>query len=542
MNANKLIIQEIIKNGVKTQAGLAVLKRKSAKKYKTSYTSNIALLKVYHKLVKNGALKINKKLEELLRIKKIRSLSGIAVVSVLTKPYPCPGNCIYCPTQKGIPKSYLDNEPAVMRAVLNKFKPYQQVQMRIKALENIGHPTDKIELIVIGGTWSYLPINYQAWFIKRCFDACNKKMSKNLAEAQRINENAKHRIIGITLETRPDFINKEEVKRMRKLGATRVELGVQSIYNNILDLNRRGHKIDATILATKLLKDAGFKVCYHMMPNLPGSNLKLDEKMFQELFSNPSFRPDLLKIYPCVVLKEAKLYQRYNSGKYKSYSKSQLIKLIKNIKKKIPSYVRIQRLIRDIPSKSIVAGCKISNLRQMIAQDMKKEGWRCNCIRCREVRGNYPPSLKASDGKLIQNLRLFRKDYDASGGKEIFLSYENKNRDKLYSLLRLRIPSFVPLGSTLESKPSKNKHFIPILQDAAIIREIHTYGQLVPISEKQTAIQHKGLGKKLIKTAEKIVKKEFNIKKIAVISGVGVRIYYKKLGYQLKNDYMVKNL
>ncbi|OGZ17368.1 MAG: hypothetical protein A2Z78_01945 [Candidatus Nealsonbacteria bacterium RBG_13_36_15] len=524
MKQNKLLVQELIKNRVKTSADLAKAKRKIAKKYKIFCPSNVELLKAYHKLLKEKRIKRNKKLEESLRIRKVRSLSGIAVISVLTKPYPCPGHCLYCPTQNGIPKSYLDNEPAVMRAVLNKFDPYLQVKTRLKALKLTGHPTNKIELIVIGGTWSYLPKKYQTWFIKRCFDACNGKTSKNLKLAQNLNEKAKHRIVGITLETRPDFISEKEIKRMRKLGATRVEIGVQNLYDGVLQRNKRGHKIKATIEATKLLKDAGFKVCYHMMPNLPGSNFKKDLIMFKVLFRDSNFQPDLLKIYPCVVLKEAQLYNWWKAKKYKPYSDRQLTNLLKLIKKKIPCYCRIQRLVRDIPSQSIIAGCKISNLRQVILKEAEKEGWKCSCIRCKEVKGEY---------NLKEKLFLFRKDYDASDGKEIFLSYEEKKREKLYSLLRLRIPSQVF---------TEKRHFIPILQNAAIIREIHTYGQLVPFKKRGAAPQHRGLGKKLIKEAEKMAKEEFGLSKIAVISGIGVRDYYRKLGYTLKDEYMVKDL
>lgn len=423
-----------------------------------------------------------------------------------------------------MPKSYLSNEPAVMRAILNKFDPEKQVENRLKSLEAQGHPTDKIELIIIGGTWSYLPKNYQERFIKNCFDAANRKLSKNLETAQKANEKTKHRIIGITIETRPDFINEKEILHLRKLGVTRVELGAQSIYDDVLKFNLRGHTVKDTIRATKLLKDAGFKVCYHIMPNLPKSDLKRDEKIFKELFSNPDFQPDLLKIYPCAILKEAPLYKLWKAGKYKPYTEKQLINLLLEAKKQIPYYCRIQRLTRDIPSPSIVIGpAKISNMRQVLAKTSEKQGWRCKCIRCREVKQDYYPKEK---------LYLFRQDYLASGGKEIFLSYENKNRTRLYSLLRLRISS-------------KNQ-FILVLEDAAIIRELHTYGQLHPIINRgRTPVkspQHKGLGKKLIKKAEEITKKEFGLKKIAVISGVGVRTYYKKLGYKLENTYMVKSL
>ena len=489
-------------------------KRKIAKKYEIPCPSNIGLLKAYHKLVKNKIVKKSPILEELLRTRPIRSLSGIVNISVLTKPYPCPGKCLYCPTEKGIPKSYVSGEPAVERAKKLNYDPYLQVRKRIEMLKLEGHPTDKIELRIVGGTWSYYPKKYQNWFIKKCFDAGNKKSSKDLKRAQKLNEMARHRIVGLSIETRPDFINLSEIKRLRGLGVTMVELGVQSIYDDILKLNLRGHGVKETIISTKLLKDAGFKVLYQMMPNLPGSNLKKDEKMFGELFSNPNFQPDLLKVYPCALLKEAPLYKWWKAGKYKPYTESQLINLVKKIKKKIPYYVRIQRITRDIPSQRILVGAaKISNLRQIIAREMEREGWQCRCIRCREVREKYEPKEK---------LYLYRQDYDASGGREIFLSFENKNRTKLYSLLRLRITS----------------------QNKATVREIHTYGQLYPLRGRVALIspQHKGLGKKLIKEAEKIAKKEFGLNKIAVISGVGVRNYWKKLGYKLKDTYMIKNL
>jgi len=528
MTIEELTIRELVKDRIKTPADLAVVKRKMAKRYKVPCPSNINLLKEYHEMIRKKRLRQSEILENLLKTRPIRSLSGIVNVSVLTKSYPCPGRCLYCPREKGIPKSYLSGEPAVERAKKLNFNPYTQTKKRIETLEKEGHPTNKIELRIIGATWSSYPKKYQTWFVKRCFDACNGINSKTLKKAQQLNEKAKHRIIGASVETRPDFINENEIKRMRKLGITMAELGVQSIYDDVLKLNRRGHKVEATIKATKLLKDAGFKVLYQMMPNLPGSNLELDEKMFEELFQNPNFQPDFLKIYPCTLLKEAPLYKWWKEKKYKPYSDAQLINLIKLIKKKIPYYVRIQRLVRDIPSQSIVAGpAKISNLRQIIAQDSKKEGWKCKCIRCREVKENYIPKEK---------IYLFRQDYEASGGKEIFLSFEDKKRVKLYSLLRLRIPS---------QFFGKKKHFISPLEESAIIRELHTYGQQLPLYQEvasKTSPQHKGLGKKLIKEAERIVRREFELKKIAVISGIGVRSYFRKLGYRLKDSYMVKKL
>jgi len=534
----ELIIKDLIKSEAKTSEDLAVFKRRIAKKYKIQCPNNVIILKAYHKLTGKGRLKKNIRIENLLKTSPVRSLSGIVNVSVLTKPYPCPGKCLYCPSQKGTPKSYLNNEPAVMRAILNKYSPYGQVKMRIKSLEITGHPTDKIELRIIGGTWSYYPKKYQEWFIKKCFDACNQKISKNLKTAQKLNEKAKHRIIGLSVETRPDFINDSEIKKLRNYGVTMVELGVQTVYDDILKLNRREHDIKSTIEATRLLKDAGFKVLYQMMPNLLGSNLKKDGKMFEELFKNPDFKPDLLKIYPCALLKEAPLYKSWKSKKYKPYNEKQLISLLKSIKKTIPYYVRIQRITRDIPSNSIVfGGAKTSNLRQILATLSREEGWQCKCIRCREIRDNYNPKEKiypvrnsppqrpcgrASAGVISNGVYLFRENYKASEGREIFLSFENKNRTKLYSLLRLRITS-------------KNE---------AIIREIHTYGQVVPVSLRHGSrqAQHRGLGKKLIKEVEKITKEEFKINKITIISGVGVRNYFRKLGYILDETYMVKKI
>jgi len=520
MEIRESIIRELIKSGAKTRADLSRIKRRAAKKDKAKLPRNIDLIKTYHSLIENKRIEKSKILENILKVRPVRSLSGIVNVSVLTKPYPCPGKCIYCPEQEGVPKSYLSNEPAVMRAILTKYNPYRQTKARIRSLEKNGHPTDKIELRIIGGTWSFYPKKYRINFIKRCFDACNGKTSQTLEQAQKKNEKAKHRIIGLSAETRPDFINETELKFNRNLGVTRMELGVQSIYNDVLSLNKRGHPVESTIKATLLLKDAGFKIGYQMMLNLPGSDVKKDEKMFEELFSNPDFQPDLLKIYPTALLKEAPLYKWWKQGKYKPYSEKQLIELVKAIKKKIPFYVRIERIIRDIPSPSIVAGpAKLSNLRQVIAKHAGQEHWHCRCIRCREIREEY-------DSK--EKLKLFRQDYSASNGKEIFLSFEDEKRKRIYSLLRLRIPS--------------QEYFIPALTKAAIIREIHTYGQQLPLKDKGSSAQHKGLGKKLIKQAEKIAKKEFGMQKMTVISGIGAREYFRKFGYKLEKTYMIKDL
>ncbi len=531
MNVNEKIIQELAKSRIKTSAELAEVKRKIAKKYKARLPSNIALVRVYHKLLNQKRIKQNKLLEKLLQKHPVRSLSGVVVVSVLTKPYSCPGKCIFCPSEKGIPKSYLSGEPAVERAKALNYHPFLQVQKRLKMLKEQSHPVDKIELRIIGATFTYYPRQYQTWFVKECFKAANEfgsgKVSNSrfptfnsqkLEYEQKRNEKAKCRIVGISIETRPDLINEKEILNLRKLGVTMVELGVQTVFDDILKKNKRGHLVKDTIKATKLLKDAGFKVMYQMMPNLFGSNLKKDFEAFEMIFNNPDFKPDWLKIYPCMVCAGSKLYQIWKQGRFKPYSDKQLIELLIKIKKILPFWVRLTRVLRDIPAQKIKAGCKISNLREVIQKQMKKRGLTCKCIRCREVKEKYNPKEKNY---------LFREDYTASEGKEIFLSYENKKRTKLYSFLRLRIPS---------------APFINVLKNSAIIREIQTFGQMLPLDAKGLSPQHKGLGKGLIKTAEKIAKKEFNLSKVCVISGIGARDYYRKLGYRLQDTYMIKIL
>ncbi len=531
MDNNELIIEHLLRIGAETSDDLSSAKRKFAKSKKIPCPSNISLLQAYHNLVSKKRIAKNDKLEKLLKTRPVRSLSGVVNVSALTKPYDCPGRCLYCPNEPGIPKSYLSGEPAVERAKKLSFDPYLQIQKRIEVLDMSGHPTDKIEIRLIGGTWSFYDTKYKIWFVKKCFDACNGvkdgkesyakiktgELWGQLEKAQRKNEKAKHRIVGMSFETRPDYVDKKEVIEMKGLGATKIELGVQSIHEDVLKLNRRDHGVKEIVSATRLLKDAGFKVAYQIMLNLPGSSPKKDIKTFKELFANKDFKPDYLKIYPCALVKEAPLYKSYLKGKYKPYDAKTLIKTIKSIKKLLPRYVRVERIIRDIPSNLIVeGGAKISNLRQVIDEEMKKENIKCQCIRCREIK----------DSKIKEKTYLFVDKYEASEGKEFFISFEDKKRERLYSLLRLRIPS--------------GNNIIPVLRDAAIIREVHVFGQAASISKRNSPVQHKGLGLQMIKGAESITKKS-GIKKIAVISGVGARDYYReKLGYRLKDGYMIK--
>jgi len=441
-----------------------------------------------------------------LKTSPVRSLSGVVNISVLTKPFPCPGKCIFCPLQKDAPKSYMKDEPAVMRAMLAKYDAKRQMEIRMKALLMTGHSTDKIELRIVGGTWSYYPKEYKEDFIKKCFDACNEEKSSTLKEAQKKNEKAKHRIVCLSIETRPDFVTKEEIKEMRKMGVTMVELGVQSLFDEVLHASSRGHTVKDSAKATKLLKNAGFKVCHQVMLGLPKSTSLKDLKTFEKLFKSPSFRPDMLKIYPCVVLREAPLYELYKEGSYTPPSDEELFDTIKKVKRDIvPSYVRIQRLFRDISSKSIAGGSKISNMRQVIKRDAEKEGWECQCIRCREIKSS----------PVKEKLKIRTRKYKASGGVEVFFSVTSGK--KICAFLRLRL--------------KKRK--------TAIIRELRTYGKQVAIKKKERdAQQHKGVGKALVKKAEE----EVGSGRMAVISGVGARDYWRKMGYRLKGTYMIKDL
>lgn len=518
------LVLEALDTGVKTPRQLHELKLEYAEHFGVSLPPNSELVTAYRALIKLGKIRDSREFSHLIRKRGIRTLSGVSPVAVLTKPLGCPGCCVFCPTEENVPKSYLSNEPAVMRAIINDYDPFKQVSSRIETLHNNGHPVDKIELIVMGGTWSSHPKNYQISYIRSCLNAMNGKKSRTLREAQKMNETAKHRCVAMTLETRQDWITEKEVLRMRMLGCTRVEIGAQSLYDDVLDLVKRGHRTDATIHATQLLKDAAFKVSYHMMPNLPGVTVERDIAMFKELFDNPAYRPDMIKVYPCIVVPFSELKLWYEQGRHRPYTDEELLEIIFRIKPYFPRYLRVTRLIRDIPATSIIGGSKVSNLRQVAQQMMKEKGIVCNCIRCREIRG------EPIDPK---NIELKIMEYEASGGQEFFLSFDDVSKDKLCALLRLRFSSYSINGK---------KHFVKELEGAALLRELHTYGAQVPISERdELASQHMGFGKKLVAKAEEIARKN-GYKKMAVISGVGIREYYRKLGYELEGTYMVKNL
>jgi len=506
------LLQEIKKGKIKTKKELEKRKKEIAIKYNLGrYPSSAEILE-------NAKGKIKEKVRKILQIKPTRTISGVAVVAVMAKPYPCPhGKCAYCPHIDDVPESYTGKEPAARRAIANNFDPYKQVQNRLTQLYSIGHLPQKIELIIMGGTFPAMPRDYQEDFVKKCLLAMNRfpklkpKIMPSLEKIQKANEKAKIRCIGMTFETRPDWGKEKHADFMLKLGGTRVELGVQTIYDDVYKKVNRGHTVKDVVESTKILKDKGFKVLYHMMLGLPGTTKERDIHALKEIFKNPDFRPDMIKIYPTLVIKGSKIYEDWRRGKYKPIDEDYATDVIIELKKIVPEWVRIMRIERDIPGTEIKAGIKSTNLRQKIQQRLKEKGIKCNCIRCREIG-----HILKNGGKVDTNsIKLHKIKYDASGGKEFFLQFKDKN-NVLIGFLRLR------------------------LSKIAIIRELHVYGEQILIGKKGSW-QHKGYGKKLLKEAEKIAK-ENGYKKIYVISGIGVREYYRKVGYRKDKYYMSKTL
>ena len=544
---------------------------------------SIRILERYDERVDNWDFPVSDIFRKLLRKRGVRSLSGVTVISLLTKFWGCPGLCVYCPTFEGLPKSYIPHEPAVMRAELNKFDPVLQIHNRLRALEVTGHKIEKNDVRIIWWTWSFYPKDYQEDFIKAIYDAFNSyedmkphiektdfahdrfasfklkegfKMyeSKNLEEAKKRNESARCRVIGMAIETRPDWITPEEIVRLRNYGVTRVEIWYQTTDDKINELNKRWHGNFESIGATKMLKDAGFKVVAHMMPNLMGSTPEGDIASMQECFDNQLFRPDELKIYPMVVTDMSELTDIWKEGWFEAYDDQTLIDLMCELEMIIPEYVRINRTYRDIPASEILHGSTLSNLRQLVEDKLLSQGWIMRDIRSREIKD------KSNDPK---NAVLNTLKYEASDGIEYLLTYEDPEDRTIFSLLRLRIPSYIVnpdsqqlFDMTTDAAKSQAENrdpervllkdmtsYLPELQWAALVREIHTFWDQLSISEKWSTFgQHIGFGKRLMAEAERIVLEDHNINKVAVIAGVGVRGYYEKRGYTLEGEYMVKEL
>ena len=431
----------------------------------------------------------------------------------MAKPFACPGKCVYCPSSPGAPKSYTIESPAVLRARSCGFDATKQVEIRLKTLAEMGHVRDKIELIIMGGTFLSYPRDYQYDFVRDCYDGLNGITSSTLEEAKKLNESAEHRCVGLCIETRPDFCGEEEIRTMLDFGATRVELGVQTLDDGIHCLTRRGHGVADVASATRLLRDRGFKVYYHWMPGLPGSTPERDLQQSRQLFEDARFRPDGLKLYPTLVVRGSELESWYRDNRYRPYSDDVMIDLLIAIKTLIPKYVRISRLMRDIPGKFIIAGSRDLALRGTVRKKMGQAGIRCSCTRCREY------GHRRRDGLSIGKPYLTRLDYETVGGKEIFLSYEDEN-ETLFGLLRLRVDGQEP-----------------------VVRELHIYGPEVPLGGTlEQGAQHHGLGEALLREAETIAREDFKAPRLSVLSGVGAREYYRSLGYRLEGAYMVKEL
>lgn len=479
------------------------------------------LVEVYRRMIDNGELGDEPELLSRIRMKPTRTLSGVTTVTVLTKPYPCPGKCVFCPTDVRMPKSYLPDEPGAMRALQHEFDPFEQTWQRMEALERIGHPTDKIELLVLGGTWSSYRRDYQQWFLQRCLDAMNEFQSDSLEQAMAANAHAPHRNVGLVVETRPDHVDWDEIAWLRHLGVTKIQMGAQSLDDDILKLNQRGHTVAETRRAVGLLRSAGFKIVLHWMPNLLGATLESDRLDFQRLWQDPALRPDELKIYPNQLLEQSELYEIWQRGDFQPYTTQQLIDLLADIKPTIPRYCRVNRIIRDFPSTNVVEGNKRTSLRQDAKAELERRGQKCLCIRCREVR-----QRAIDEGELEFN----DLEYQAGVALEHFLTY-NTAQDKLAAFLRLSLP-----GENQDKSPLAD------LEGAALIREVHVYGQSLEIGDESNgAAQHQGLGTDLVQRAEAMAR-QAGYSRMAIIAALGTRGYYAKLGYSLGETYMIKTL
>ncbi len=514
MDKRKKAAKYVAEKLISGERGLAKLKGEASSRFGLGgHLKNSEILKEIPKRKRREGI-LN-----LLKLKPSRTLSGVTPIAVMTKS-DCPhGSCLYCPRGEEAAQSYTGEEPASLRARQNFFDPERQVNSRLRQYKEIGHPTDKCELILMGGTFIAQPEKKVRSFVKRCFDAFNGKKSSNLKQAMRMNEKAKRRVIGVTFETRPDYAKRKHVDLMLEMGATRVEIGVQTLSDSVYKKVDRGHLLEDVVSSTKICKDAGLKVCYHMMPGL-FADKKKDVAMFKKLFSDSRFMPDMLKIYPCLVMEGTKLHKMWREGKYKPYDTLEAAVVVSECMRHVPEYVRVMRVQRDIPSNLVAAGVKKSNLRQYVENEMEKKKISCREIRCREVGRGEKISW--------ENVELVRKDYSASGGKEIFLSFEDVEKGRLVGFLRLRMP-----GRT---------HRKELSGKCSIVRELHVYGGEIEIGKRGKGGQHAGYGGKLLKEAERISKEEFKAKKIAVTSGVGAREYYRKFGYVLAGVYMSKKI
>ncbi len=545
-DACRAIIEDMLEGKIQTKRQLEKAKHMACRDYNLQkFMSNADILE-------NATPDEREKIAAVIRKKPTRTISGVAIVAVMCKPHKCPhGRCLYCPESEIAPPSYTGEEPAALRARMFNFDPYLQVYNRLFQLESIGHPLDKVELIIMGGTFPSYFLDYQEWFVTKCIHAMNdfgvKKVSVNsessdglrgpdlankietskdfvyLEDVQGKNENSAVRCVGMTFETRPDYCKIEDVDRMLQMGVTRVELGVQTIYNYIYKRIERGHTVEDTIESARIIRDSGVKVAMHLMPGL-FADFDRDIRIFKRLFSDERFKPDMLKIYPCLVTRGSKLHEMWERGEYKPYTSEEAVDLIVEIKKILPKWVRTMRIQRDIPSPLIKAGVKKSNLGELVYNKIHHLDINCKCIRCREV------GHKASYGiePELNKVKLLKEEYNAGGGDETFISFEDVKNDILIGFLRLRIPS-------------SEAHRPEIDDKTALIRELHVYGSMMPLGKKdENAWQHLGFGEKLLEEAQKIASEDYDMGQILVTSGIGARNYYRKFGFNKSGPYMAK--
>ncbi len=548
-NACRIIIDDIIEGKISARRDLEVRKRQLCRELKLSkFMSNADILEC-------ATAEEKELISDTLKKKPTRTKSGVAIVAVMCHPHKCPhGRCLYCPESDIAPPSYTGEEPAALRGRMFEYHPYVQCFNRLSQLKKIGHPIDKVELIIMGGTFPSRDLCYQEWFVSQCLKAMTDfglilennaefEIDKQLIrgfekdvlktypptdyvlidDVQLANENSKVRCVGMTFETRPDYCKKEHINRMLNFGVTRVELGVQTLSDELYDKVKRGHSISDVTESNQLLRDSAIKVAMHMMPGL-FVNQKEDLKMFKQLFSDDNFKPDMLKIYPCLVTKGSELYDMWKEGTYSPYTDEEAVDLIVEIKKILPKWVRTMRIQRDIPSTLIEAGVQKSNLGELVYNKLDENHIDCQCIRCREIGHK-----KTKENYTLDDFKLFKESYTACGGEETFISIEDKNEESIAGFLRFRIPS--------------DKTFRPEITDkTALIRELHVYGNMIQIGDKNPSIgQHTGFGEKLLVEAENLaIDNDKN--EIAIISGIGSRNYYRKFGYERKGPYMAKKL
>jgi len=519
------VTRSILSGDISSRRQLELAKKEAAKRFHLGkYLTNSQLY-----LALSPAERAGRK--EIFRVHPRRSASGIVIVTVFTAPATCPhGTCVYCPggPSMGTPQSYVPDGPSMRAATGVGFDPFMQAQKMLSKYIDRGHEASKVELMVEGGTFLAMPHGYQEWFIKRAFDGlnCAQSPSQTLGDAHSANESAEYRSVGLTIETKPDWCRPEHVDRLLSYGVTKVEIGVQALRDEILRSSNRGHTVQDTMDAFQAARDSGLKVAAHMMPGLPGSNPGDDLTDLLRLFSDESLRPDMMKLYPTAVVRGTALAKMCEAGLYKPYDLETVVELIAEMKAHVPAWHRIMRIQREIPEGDITAGSKAGNLRELVLERVKERGQSCGCIRCREVAMDSPEGMGEEAGELVMR----RERYSASGGTEVFCTYEYEKTGKIAGFVRMR-------------SPSQRAHRPELSDQACIVRELKVYGRVVSVgSRDERAYQHRGLGRSLLSAMEEEARESFDARELLVMSAVGTRNYYRKFGYERQGPFMSKSI